>query len=109
MQLTVLTDPMIQPKPPDTSQSSMPALIRASAAEGKDITASASAAAPIALRYINPLLIPVARLGQHAARTRGTIVRKFQSQVVSFKAAAYFRFPQNRWIRRQASSSCGVA
>src|SRR5262245_45805066 len=47
MQVTDLDDPMIQPKPPDTSQLSTPALTRACAAGANDRTASASATAPM--------------------------------------------------------------
>src|SRR5262245_47881618 len=125
-QFTLLTDPMIQPKPPDTSQLNTPAFICACAPGANDMTASASATAPIALD-INPSLARLPRPRPTMAPTREpmlpvlaklghespTAVRRPTEpgliQGLELRLLAYFRFPQKRWMRRQASSRTGVA
>src|SRR5215470_846085 len=107
MQDTVLLDPRTHPKPPDTSQLSTPALTCACAAGANNNTARASPA-PIAFDMESPSCV-----------SRETFRRKSQVGLdqpqknlgarTTGPAGIHLRLPQNRWMRRQASSTCSVA
>src|SRR5215831_14494413 len=123
MQDTVLLDPRTHPKPPDTSQFSTPALTCACAAGANNNTARASPA-PIAFDMESPSCVsretfqdpawPRNLVPSYETFRRKSQVDLDQPQrnlgaLTTIPAFIHLRLPQNRWMRRQASSTCSVA